>query len=123
MALAPSDFWRFRESRGRVERVEVTVRPLDQFDLAPDILKVDVEGTEDDVIAGAREMIEEHLPIILLEGSAVNSQDWLSTLGYEVHRFNADPARFVVGEAGDLNSFFLTPRQRDRFLGIDVVEG
>lgn len=123
LSLTPGEFWRFRQSRVSIERIDVTVRPLDQYDLAPDILKVDVEGTEDDVIAGSRQTIKKHLPVILVEGSAPNSQDWLAELGYGVHRFSADPARFFVGETGDLNTFFMTLQHRNMFLGIDVVAG
>ena len=122
MSLTRADFWPFRERRRGVERVDVTVRKLDQFHLAPDILKVDVEGTEDDVIMGARHTIEQHVPIILVEGSASDSQDWLSQFGYQIHRFEPDPARFVVGEPGDLNSFLMTPEHRERFSGIDVIK-
>ena len=122
MSLTQRDFWPFRESRRGIESVDVTVRMLDEFHLAPDILKVDVEGTEDDVIVGARETIEKHLPILLVEGSASASQDWLAQFGYQVHRFEPDSARFVGGEAGDLNSFLMTPQHRESFKGLDVID-
>jgi FkbM family methyltransferase len=122
MSLTPADFWPFRESRRGIESVDVTVRMLDEFHLAPHILKVDVEGTEDDVIVGARETIEKHLPIILVEGSAASSQDWLAQFGYQVHRFESDQARFVGGVAGDLNSFLMTPQHRKNFPELDFIE-
>lgn len=47
------------------EEVEVTT--LDSFDLAPTLIKIDVEGMEVPVIAGASQTIKKHHPVIWME--------------------------------------------------------
>ncbi|MCL4837570.1 MAG: FkbM family methyltransferase [Thermoanaerobaculia bacterium] len=55
------------EDRGEVVRVE----PLDdlchRLALAPDLMKIDVEGAELEVLAGGEQTLIEHRPVLLLE--------------------------------------------------------
>ena len=59
--------------------VTVPVRRLDGFDLAPTIIKIDVEGLELAVLRGAARTIERHRPLILLELSA-NKAEIIETM-------------------------------------------
>ncbi len=56
---------------GEVERIEVEVTTIDAFaretGLYPDFVKVDVEGFEPEVLAGAEEVIGRSSPIMVLE--------------------------------------------------------
>jgi hypothetical protein len=45
----------------------VQLHPLDSFGLAPDVMKIDVEGSEFDVVAGALGTIRAHRPAIFVE--------------------------------------------------------
>lgn len=69
--------------------------PLDRvvefFALQPGFIKVDVEGFEEEVLAGARGTISRHLPVLLLElhkfcpdfsGVRTRLETWLVSLGY-----------------------------------------
>ena len=74
--------------------------PLDRtvnfFGLQPGFLKIDVEGFEEEVLAGARETISRHLPTLLLElhkfcpdfpGTRNRVEGWLRSLGYHDRMF------------------------------------
>jgi FkbM family methyltransferase len=80
-----------------MSRIEVVA--LDDYDYARPIslLKIDVEGMEFDVLAGARETLAAHRPAVFFETldapSAAEPCDLLSRLGYrlfwlETHQFN-----------------------------------
>lgn len=61
------------ESTGSVSLIqntgseEVEIKTLDSFELAPTLLKIDVEGMEPHVIAGAKETIKKYRPAIWME--------------------------------------------------------
>lgn len=114
-SLGPEDYWRFSARRAAVEGLEVEVRRLDEFGLAPDIVKIDVEGTQDSVIEGGKETIESCRPVILVEGRVVKPLGWLEALGYRAHRFNTSRSTFVIGQHGDLNTFFMHPNHYPLF--------
>jgi FkbM family methyltransferase len=57
-----------KEFEGKFTIEEITLRRLDEFDLASlSFLKIDVEGLEDKVIRGGIETIRKHRPIMLIE--------------------------------------------------------
>lgn len=71
-------------------------RAVEFFGLQPGFLKVDVEGFEEEVLAGAKETIARHLPTLLLElhkfcpdfpGTRSRVETWLSSLGYTGRMF------------------------------------
>ena len=47
--------------------IEVEIRTLDSYGLAPDLIKIDVEGFEPQVLRGARQTIARHRPLIMFE--------------------------------------------------------
>jgi FkbM family methyltransferase len=49
--------------------VTATIAPLDTFNLSPTIMKIDVEGSEPRVLRGARSTIDNHRPMVLIEGA------------------------------------------------------
>ncbi len=50
-----------------VAEFEVRVRTLDEFSLAPCLIKIDVQGTEAAVVEGALETIRQHRPVLFVE--------------------------------------------------------
>lgn len=69
------------------EEVSTEIRPLDELQLVPFFLKIDVEGDELKVLAGAKGTILKHLPIILVEIQSDMDYKEISTyllqLGYK----------------------------------------
>jgi FkbM family methyltransferase len=88
----------------------IEVRPLDDFGLNPDFIKIDVEGHEEAVLSGARKTIEANLPIMMIEGGERPAvAEKLEAIGYT--RFVFDGENLVHSdEKISSNSFFLHKR-------------
>jgi FkbM family methyltransferase len=121
--LNPDEFRWYTERRASLEKIEVEIRTLDEFDLTPDILKIDVEGAEAAVVEGGMTTIESHRPVILLEGDPDQPERLLTGLGYRRHRFDPDRNRMVAGESGALNTFLLRPDHHRLFAAMEIVDG
>ena len=70
--------------------LQVPLRTLDSFDLAPSFIKIDVEGHEHAVLSGARATIGKHRPVVLVEveerhrkGSVEALRQMMESWGYE----------------------------------------
>lgn len=61
----------------------VEMRTVDELDLAPDVIKIDVEGAESRVLAGANRTVREHLPVLIVERNETATAPLLD-LGYSV---------------------------------------
>jgi FkbM family methyltransferase len=71
----------------------VPVRTLDSMNLSPALLKIDVQGLELQVLAGAERTIRNNRPIILLEMESRAQQDierFLRSFGYGARRLAAN---------------------------------
>lgn len=71
----------------------IKVYPLDDFDITPKVIKIDVENMEHEVILGAINTIKKHKPVIFAElFDNVPALELLKSLGYtQRERFNATP--------------------------------
>jgi FkbM family methyltransferase len=88
----------------------IEVRPLDDFGLKPDFIKIDVEGHEEAALSGARKTIETNLPIMMIEGGERPAvAETLEAIGYT--RFVFDGQTLIRSdEKISSNSFFLHKR-------------
>jgi FkbM family methyltransferase len=85
----------------RVEELDVEVRPLDSYDWpAVGFIKIDVEGHELAVLAGAERTLAKHHPNLLIEcndehnpGAPARLAAWLAERGYEVLFFDRERLR------------------------------
>lgn len=118
--LSDAHFAGFDPDRAGVEHINVPVTTLDSFGLAPDIIKIDVEGGGAAVIAGARDTIRAHRPLLLIEDDGGDSAALVADLGYELARYDAGANSLVKGQAGDPNSFLVHPHHSG-LLALHVV--
>ncbi len=69
---------------------------LDYFNLAPDLIKIDVEGMERKVLEGAKRTIAKHKPIMLVEHLDMDKDPTnplpplIEAMGYVVHNMGMD---------------------------------
>ncbi len=54
----------------------------------PDVIKIDVEGAEHLVIAGAKQMIQDYKPVVVLETTNIEMINWFELIGYSVQRID-----------------------------------
>lgn len=107
--LDPTTVLAFRPDRLRIETVPCSIRPLDDFALEPQVVKIDVQGLELDVVRGASTTIERHRPVLMVEDVrfAGPMEELLGGLGYRMFRFHA-PATFAEVTGHGDNTFLLT---------------
>jgi FkbM family methyltransferase len=99
----------------QVGKLAVAVRTLDSVRLTPDFVKIDVEGAEDRVIAGASETLRRCSPLIMAENSYPERvRAALASFGYAP--FNFDPARGLLypQDRALQNSFYVDERWAER---------
>ena len=106
--LTDASFLAFRPARGGIERVDAKISTLDALGVDADLVKVDVEGMDDQVVAGGREMIAGCRPAFIIEFPRPDTVALLAESGYATYTFDPAAGRLVRGAAATLNTFFLT---------------
>ncbi len=101
--------------------IPVSVVPLDNFDLAPDLIKLDVEGFEQQALKGLENPLSSHYPALLIEIN--NPERWLlylEKLGYDFYYFDEPGQSLKVCEdrSGVLNLFCLNRNNNSRITTI-----
>ncbi|MEA2426487.1 MAG: hypothetical protein QOF37_115 [Thermoleophilaceae bacterium] len=97
---------------GEVEIAQetVAVKRLDELGLAPQFVKIDVEGFELPVVRGLERTIAEHRPILLVETSRTFADllDLVGPWGYEPYVYDADTDALRAYD-GTAQNVFLMP--------------
>ncbi len=96
-----------------VAEIPVRLRRLDELALAPEFVKIDVEGGEPEVVRGLEATLERHRPVLMIERSARIEEAGrllVDRHGYAAFHFDRDARAFrpTDGHSG-LNLFFLPP--------------
>ncbi|CAB5029782.1 unannotated protein [freshwater metagenome] len=112
--LSSEFFMGFRPDRAAVERVKVRVMTLDELSIEPKLVKIDVEGADDRVIAGSSQLLRRFRPLVLVELPQPATVDLLTGLGYAPFAFE-QPRRLIEGGRGELNTYFLLAEHREQF--------
>lgn len=73
-----------------IVKQESTIKKLDNYNLCPDIIKIDVQGLEEDVLRGSLETIKKYLPSLMIESNRHNNFifETLKDCDYQVFTFN-----------------------------------
>jgi hypothetical protein len=104
---------RMADPKFRIEEVAAPMLRLDDLGLDPAFIKIDVEGSELQVIHGLTETLHRSRPILLIERSRdfAAIQELLSQEQYGPYSYRADAAEFVPlgADASGPNVFFLRP--------------
>lgn len=90
--LSEDNLYWFDQKRLEIEEDTAEIRTLDEFNLAPDVVKVDVQGMEADVIEGGMETIRSCRPAIIAETVRPGSRTvrLLEPLGYALMEWRDD---------------------------------
>ena len=98
----------FQSNRLSVNEYECDVETLDTQNLTdPIFIKIDVQGTEYEVVNGAIEILRKHEPVLLIEDFHIKQelQKLTESLGYKPYKF--DGRTFVLGPS-NTSTFLLT---------------
>jgi len=92
----------------KLEKVQCELKTGDDLNLAPDLIKVDVEGAESLVLAGLRNTIQKFKPVIMIENS-----DWdavakvMKSLNYVARQFDQSQNMLVPQKEPTTNTFYI----------------
>lgn len=103
----------------QLRAVKVKVKPVDDGQYAPLVIKIDVEGWELQVLQGMQRTLSEHHPMLMIEVN--NSERWFSWLrqqGYHIFSLQQNPALLlpVAQHTSSLNVFCLHPQSPAQLL-------
>jgi FkbM family methyltransferase len=109
----------FDASKLKVEKFVVDVRPLDDYGLAPDVVKMYAQRFEPEIVAGGRKTLTEHQPVVLAPSHFPAGDKALREIGYE--RYGYADGTFIREGEGDYFSWYMTPKSLAR-LNARVVD-
>ena len=91
-----------------MHEVDCKIKKLDDLDLDPFFIKIDIEGFELDVMLGGERTIEKSRPIMLVESVEKDSEimNFVKKYGYKMYKYSNGV--FIQGEKGIPNSFLMT---------------
>jgi FkbM family methyltransferase len=96
--------YNFRRDKFELKKLSCQVRKLDDFNLAPGFIKVDVQGFEYEVLQGAVQTLKSYKPMLLIETPGEKEVNLLQDLDY--HPFILRNRTFTPGTKSS-NIFFL----------------
>ena len=89
-----------------IRELACQIKRLDDANLDPYFIKLDVEGFEYQVLQGGQRTLETCQPILLVESPDSETISYLAGLGYRGYAFQA--GRFLRDVPGSPNTFFMT---------------
>ena len=105
-----SRLWRFNEQKLSIKKVNCQIRKLDEFQLNPYFIKIDIQGYELDALQGGYHTLNTHKPILLIESISTEVIEFLEQFDYQFFSFSND--KFNKG-IGKLNTYCITEEKFD----------
>lgn len=97
----------YKDEHVKLRETKCRIRRLDEFNLKPFFMKLDIQGYEYFALKGAEKTIRENEPILLIESPPEQEiQTYLAGFGYKMYAFRE--GKFYPGEIGSHNTFFMT---------------
>jgi FkbM family methyltransferase len=105
--LNQSNIWKFDQSHLVLHETHVENRTLDEYELSPDFIKIDVEGFELEVLAGSIATIKRCRPTVLVE--TTNHLERIRAFFGEFHYQNLEliGRAWVLSEGKKMNQLFI----------------
>lgn len=107
--LSERTLYNFDKDKLSCLSVECEIRTLDSLDIAPFLIKLDIQGGELNALIGARKTLVNYTPALLIETPGTGIVAYLRELGYETYYFSR--GMFNKGNNYALNLFFFTPEK------------
>ncbi|MFM7349958.1 MAG: FkbM family methyltransferase [Erythrobacter sp.] len=108
----PALFWNFRPEWLTIAENRVAVRTLDSFGLAPEVVKIDVQGIELAVVEGGMETFRSHQPLTIVENPSDALVALFASIGMTAYGYTG--GRLVGDSAGLTNTVFLSEAMKAR---------
>jgi FkbM family methyltransferase len=96
----------YRERNLSLQEFKCNIKRLDDLNVDPFFIKIDVQGYELQVLMGGEQKIRTCEPILLVESPSEKIIDYLKRFGYQFYAF--EKAKFIPGVQGKQNTFFMT---------------
>lgn len=96
----------YRERYLTIKELRCQIKRLDELDLDPFFIKLDIEGGELNMLKGGKSTIKTYEPILLIECPSKEIIDYLGGFGYQFYAVKK--GNFYPGVRGVLNTFFMT---------------
>ena len=103
------NLFNFDEGKQTLRETVCNIRRLDDLNLDPFFIKMDIQGFEYQALQGGKETLKCNTPILLIEAPTKRIIEFLASLGYSTYAY--EDSKFVPNRTGKLNTFFMTPEK------------
>lgn len=93
----------YSDSKMHIKELNCEIGRLDDFNLSPYFIKIDVQGFEYEVLQGGQETLKRYKPVLLIETPSQQVMALLEGLGYKPYYY--EPGKLIPGR-GALNTYF-----------------